>query len=66
MSQVSGNTNRPSINCKLLRETELAWHIDDGTKKVWIPKSQGELYSREDGTHDLFAEEWILKAKELL
>lgn len=58
-----GNTNRPSINCKIIRETEKAWLIDDGTKTDWFPKSQGEVYARSDGTSDLFAEEWILKKK---
>lgn len=61
-----GATNRPSINCKLITETDNAWLIDDGTKKAWIPKSQGEIYDRADGTKDLFAEEWILKVKGLI
>jgi hypothetical protein len=61
-----GNDDRPCINCKLLRETEKAWLIDDGSQEVWMPKSQGEMYKRGDGTWDLFAEEWILKAKDLI
>ena len=61
-----GATNRQSVNCKILRETEKAWHLDDGTRKIWFPKSQGEVYARNDGTVDLFADEWILKAKELI
>lgn len=63
---IEGSTNRHSINCKLLRETAAAWHLDTGDKQVWFPKSQGELYARADGTHDLFGEEWILKKKELI
>jgi len=61
-----GKSDRPCINCKLLRETEKAWLIDDGSAEIWMPKSQGEMYKREDGTYDLFAEEWILKAKGLI
>jgi hypothetical protein len=61
-----GKSDRFCINCKLLRETEKAWLIDDGDQEVWIPKSQGEVYKREDGTHDLFAEQWLLKAKGLI
>lgn len=66
MPPVEGSSNRPQVNCKLIRETDKAWLIDEGTKKVWMPKSQGELYPREDGTHDLFAEEWIMKEKGLI
>jgi hypothetical protein len=61
-----GKSDRFCINCKLRRETANAWLIDDGDKEVWIPKSQGEIYERADGTHDLFAEQWLLKAKGLI
>jgi hypothetical protein len=61
-----GASNRPSINCKLKHETKAAWLIFDGDREVWIPKSQGEIYPRADGTWDLFAEEWLLKAKGLI
>lgn len=58
---MEGSTHRHSVNVKLEHETEKAWLCDDGTKKGWVPKSQGEIYRRADGTYDLFAEEWILK-----
>lgn len=62
-----GSSDRPCINCKLLRETEKAWLItDDGDREIWVPKSQGELYKRADGTYDFFAEEWLLKKKDLI
>lgn len=61
-----GATHRHSISCHLIRETEKAWLIDNGIKQVWMPKSQGEIYRCADGTYDLFAEEWILKNKELI
>jgi hypothetical protein len=61
-----GASDRFCINCELRRETEKAWLIDDGNMEVWIPKSQGELYERADGSHDLFAEEWLLKEKGLI
>lgn len=66
MPPVEGSSGRHSINCKLIRETPAAWLIDDGAKQEWFPKSQGELYAREDGTHDLFGEEWLLKKKGLI
>jgi hypothetical protein len=61
-----GNTRRPHINCKIVRETGAAYLVDDGTLQVWVPKSQCEAYLKEDGTYDLFAEEWILKKKGLV
>lgn len=61
-----GSSDRFCISCELRRETERAWLIDDGNMEVWIPKSQGELYKREDGSYDLFAEEWLLKDKGLI
>jgi hypothetical protein len=61
-----GRTNRVSVNCKIEHETERAWLIDEGTKKVWIPKSQGEVYRLSDGTVDLFVEEWIAKEKGII
>jgi hypothetical protein len=62
-----GKSDRIAVNCKLLRETEKAWMItDDGDREIWIPKSQGEIYKRVDDTWDLFAEEWLLKAKGLI
>lgn len=61
-----GSTHRHSISCKLITETAKAWLVNDGDKEVWIPKSQGEMYRCADGTYDLFAEEWILKAKGLV
>ena len=62
-----GSSNRHCINCKVKYETERAWLIDEGTKEVWIPKSQGEIYTRNlDGTVDLFVEEWIAKEKGLI
>jgi len=62
-----GNTNRHCINCMLIHETDKAWLITpDGDKEIWVPKSQGELYRREDGTYDYFGEEWLLKKKGLI
>jgi hypothetical protein len=31
------------IPCMIVRETEKAYLIDDGTKQVWLPKSQCEI-----------------------
>jgi len=66
MSNSEGSSDRPCINCVIKHETEKAWLIDDGSIEVWVPKSQGEVYPQSDGTVDLFAEEWLLKAKGLI
>lgn len=60
------SSGRVSINCKLVHESPKAWLIDDGSNKVWFPKSQGDLDARSDGTHDLFGEEWLMKEKGLI
>lgn len=64
---VQGSVDRrPSIPCKIVRETEKAWLLDVGeTKPIWFPKSQGEIYSRADGSKELFGEEWVMKEKGL-
>lgn len=59
------------ISCFLRAETGRAWLIGDGTREVWIPKSQGELYaddrpSRGLMCHTLTIPEWLAKEKELI
>ena len=61
-----GATDRPSISCLLVRETDKAWLLDVGDQEIWFPKSQGELYSKADGSFELFGEEWIMKTKGLI
>jgi hypothetical protein len=61
-----GATDRPSVACELLRETEKAWYLDTGDKEIWFPKSQGELYKQADGSYELFGEAWIMKEKGLI
>jgi len=63
-----GRSDRGSVKCELLRESPsgLAWLIEFEGEEVWIPKSQGELYKREDGGYTLFAEKWLLKKKGLI
>jgi len=31
------------LTVHLIGETAMAWRVDDGSKKVWIPKSKAEL-----------------------
>lgn len=54
------------ITVDLVFETEKAWQVDDGDKKVWIPKSIGEMDKNTDGTYCLTAPEWLLKDKGLI
>lgn len=48
----------------IVHETDKAWLLaaDDGTKKVWIPKSQGE--NNGDGTFTI--PQWLAEEKELV
>jgi hypothetical protein len=50
------------IACTVLHETDKAYLIDDGARKVWLPKSQCE--KNEDGTVTLPM--WLAKEKELI
>lgn len=54
------------IAVELLHETNAAWLVDDGDKKVWIPKAIDELEKNHDRTYTLTAPEWILKDKGLI
>ncbi len=51
------------IACKIKAETDKAILIDDGTKEVWLPKSQIEL-NREDSIVTM--PEWLAMEKELI
>lgn len=54
------------VTVELLHQTDRAWYVDDGNKKVWIAKSLGEMERNTDGTWCLTAPIWLLKDKELL
>lgn len=60
------------IPCFLRMETSRAWLINDGTREVWIPKSQGELaYEDNDARRGLMCytltlAEWLAREKELI
>ena len=43
------------IQADLVRETQLAYLLNDGSKKSWVPKTQVE--DNEDGTFSI--PEWI-------
>jgi len=61
-----GKSDRPSVACLLIRETDKAWLLDTGgDADIWFPKSQGELYKLADGSYELFGEAWIMKEKGL-
>lgn len=49
------------ISCEIITETSKALLIDDGTKKVWVPKSQTIC---EVGY--IVIPEWLAKAKGLI
>jgi len=57
------------IPCDVLLLTELAVMIDDGDKKVWIPKSQMDPDEVPDGPAtgtSIFIGEWIAQEKGLI
>jgi N-acetylglucosamine-6-phosphate deacetylase len=51
------------IACEIKVETDKAILINDGTKEVWLPKSQVEI-NRED--KEVTMPEWLAKEKELI
>lgn len=51
------------IACSVKHETERAWLITDGTKDVWLPKSQCEMDER---AGICTMPEWLAKEKELI
>ena len=54
------------VNCTLLAETDKAIHIDDGTKKAWLPKSQIEYEKERDGTYTVTLPVWLATEKGLV
>jgi len=46
---------REILSLDLIRSTDEAYLVSDGTKEVWLPKSQAT--DNEDGTFDV--EEWL-------
>lgn len=56
------------ITVQVIHETDKAWLVtEDGEKKIWIPKSVGEMSEpKVANTCVLTAPEWILKDKGLL
>ena len=59
----AGRSNIIDIVGELRRETEKAYCVFDGTKEVWLPKSQVE-YDPDDGTFAM--PEWLAMDKGLL
>lgn len=57
----SGKSNLIEVSCEIRHETEKAYLIFDGTKEVWLPKSQVEV---EDG--EVTMPEWLAMEKGLI
>lgn len=49
------------ISAKLIAETDRAFHIDDGGRQVWLPKSQVE---RDGDTYTM--PEWLAVERKLI
>lgn len=58
----SGESNIVDIACELRHQTDQAFLIFDGTKNVWVPKSQVE--DNRDGTFAM--PEWLAMDKGLI
>jgi len=57
------------IVVQLKAETDKAWLVNDGTKDVWVPKSQCKLYKDAPlGRNEkiLTLPEWLAHEKELI
>jgi len=57
-----GSKEKIEFSVKLVRETEKAWLIDDGTQELWVPKSQTEWIDEDT----IAMPEWLAKDKELI
>lgn len=53
------------IACEVRHETDRAVLIHDGTKEVWLPLSQCEVYRERTGSV-VTMPEWLAKAKGLI
>lgn len=55
------------IEVLLKHATKAAYLVNDGTKDVWVPKSQCELAENPTtATHTLTLPEWLAQEKELI
>ncbi|WP_439814009.1 hypothetical protein [Zavarzinia sp. CC-PAN008] len=48
---------------KIERETDRAWRFNDGTRTVWLPKSQVEW---DPDARTMAMPEWLARDKELI
>jgi mannose-6-phosphate isomerase-like protein (cupin superfamily) len=58
----AGRSDLVDIAGEVRGETDNAWRFFDGTRTVWLPKSQVEVSS--DGTVTM--PEWLAQEKELI
>ena len=56
------NDRAYDLALELIRETDSAYLVSDGTKQVWLPKS----YSRNNGDGTFTLPYWIAKKKGLI
>ena len=55
------------VLAKILKETDLAWLVDDGAVQVWLPKSQVDIeYSDKNCCMLFLVPEWLAEIKELI
>ena len=63
---MAGNSDLVDIIVEVKHETDKAILVDDGAKKVWLPKSQIEFESNGDGTSTVTLPEWLARDKGLI
>lgn len=57
------------IACEVLRETDKAFHVSDGVREAWLPKSQVEHHPSENPrsrSSIVVMPEWLAKDKGLI
>lgn len=57
------------IACEVLRETDKAFHVSDGVREAWLPKSQVEHHKETDPRKRscvMVMPEWLAKDKGLI
>jgi hypothetical protein len=58
--------NQLTIECNIEHETERAVLINDGTQKIWLPKSVVEVDRAEGDRAVVYVPEWLANERGLI
>jgi len=54
------------IKCRVIRETDKAWLVDDGRRREWLPKSQCEIEFVSERLSVATMRQWLARDKGLI